>query len=69
MGQQSQPGLSEDAAKAQQNSADEAGLKGRVEDAKNPGAPETQGAANKKLEQSAGEAKQNNDAKEGAKPR
>jgi hypothetical protein len=61
--QQKQPSLSDDEKKPQQNSADEAGIKGRLEDGVKPGNPSDQGAANKKLEDAAVEAKRKSDAK------
>ena len=60
--QPSQPNLSDDQKKPQQNSADEAGIKGRLEDGVKPGDAGTQGKANKKLEDAAVKAKRKSDA-------
>ena len=64
--QQPQPALSDDQAKPQQNSADEAGVRARLEDAKSPGDANTQGEASKKLEDAALEAKQGSEGTSGA---
>jgi hypothetical protein len=58
-----EPSLSDDEKKPQQNSADEAGIKGRLEDGIKPGKPSDQAEANKKLEDAAVEAKRKSDAK------
>jgi hypothetical protein len=58
-----EPSLSDDAKKPQQNSADEAAVRGRLEDGENPGKPSEQRAANKKVEDAAVEAKRKSDAK------
>jgi hypothetical protein len=57
-----EPSLSDDEKKPQQNSADEAGIKGRMEDGIKPGKPSDQTEANKKLEDAAVEAKRKSDA-------
>jgi hypothetical protein len=54
---QDQPDLSDDQKKSQQNSADEASIKGRLEDGIKPGDPSEQSRANKQLEDAAVEAK------------
>ena len=54
--------MSDDEKKPQQNSADEAGIKGRMEDGIKPGKPSDQTEANKKLEDAAVEAKRKSDA-------
>jgi hypothetical protein len=59
-----EPSLSDDEKKPQQNSADEAGIKGRMEDGIKPGKPSDQTEANKKLEDAAVEAKRTSDAKQ-----
>jgi hypothetical protein len=64
--QQPQPALSDDQAKPQQNSADEAGVRVRLEDAKSPGDVSTQGEASKKLEDTALDAKQRSEDTSGA---
>jgi hypothetical protein len=61
---ENEPSLSDDEKKPQQNSADEAGIKGRLEDGIKPGKPSDQTEANKKLEDAAVEAKRNSDAKQ-----
>jgi hypothetical protein len=58
-----EPSLSDDAKKAQQNAADEAAVRGRLEDGVKPGKPADQTEANKKLEDAAVEAKRKSDAK------
>jgi hypothetical protein len=58
-----EPSLSDEEKKPQQNSADEAGVKGRLEDGIKPGPPSEQIRANKKLEDAAVEAKRKSDAK------
>ena len=64
--QQPQPAISDDQAKPQQNSADEAGVRARLEDAKKPGDASTQGEASKKLEDTALDAKRRGDDTGGA---
>lgn len=64
--QQHQPGLSSDRQKAQQNSADEAAIRGRMEDGIKPPDAGQQQEAGKKLEDAAGDAKQKSDAKTGS---
>ena len=49
--------------KSQQNSADEAAVRGRLEDGIKPGDPSAQTEANKKVEDAAVEAKRKSDAK------
>jgi hypothetical protein len=61
--QQGQPSLSDDEKKPQQNSADEAGVRGRLEDGIKPGKPSDQTEANKKVEDAAADAKNKSDAK------
>jgi hypothetical protein len=58
-----EPSLSDDTKKPQQNSADEAAVRGRLEDGIKPGDPRTQTEANKKVEDAAVEAKRKSDAK------
>ena len=58
-----EPALSDDEKKPQQNSADEAAVRGRLEDGIKPGDPSTQTEANKKVEDAAVEAKRKSDAK------
>ena len=58
-----EPSLSDDAKKPQQNSADEAAVRGRLEDGIKPGKPSDQTEANKKVEDAAVEAKRKSDAK------
>ena len=64
--QQPQPDLSSDAQKPQQNSADEAAVKGTMEDGLKPGAPgsEQQKRASDKVEDAAVAAKQKSDSKQ-----
>lgn len=62
--QHPQPNLSSDALKPQQNSADEATVKGTMSDGVNPGDVEEQGAAAKKVEDAAGRAKTKGDREE-----
>ena len=59
-----EPSLSDDAKKPQQNSADEAAVRGRLEDGTKPGKPSDQTEANKKVEDAAVEAKRKSDAKQ-----
>jgi len=59
-----EPSLSDDAKKPQQNSADEAAVRGRLEDGVKPGNPTDQTEANKKVEDAAVEAKRKSDAKQ-----
>ena len=63
--QQGQSVLSDDEKKPQQNSADEAGVKARLEDGIKPGGPSSSGQkrANEKIEDAAVEAKRKSDAK------
>jgi hypothetical protein len=61
--QQGQPSLSDDEKKPQQNSADEAAVRGRLEDGIKPGKPSDQTEANKKVEDAAADAKNKSDAK------
>ena len=65
--QQGQPSLSDDEKKPQQNSADEAAVRGRLEDGIKPGKPSEQKGANKKVEDAAVEAKRKSDAKSSVK--
>jgi hypothetical protein len=58
---EAEPSLSNDERKPQQNSADEAAIKGRLEDGLKPGGPSEQSEANKKLEDAAVEAKRKSD--------
>ena len=58
-----EPSLSDDNKKPQQNSADEAAVRGRLEDGINPGKPSDQTEANKKVEDAAVKAKRKSDAK------
>jgi hypothetical protein len=58
-----EPSLSDDERKPQQNSADEAGVKARLEDGIKPGDPKEQSRVSKKLEAAAVEAKRKSDAK------
>jgi hypothetical protein len=58
-----EPALSDDEKKPQQNSADEAAVRGRLEDGIKPGDPSAQTEANKKVEDAAVEAKRKSDAK------
>ena len=67
--QQGQPSLSDDEKKPQQNSADEAGVRGRLEDGIKPGKPSDQTEANKKVEDAAADAKNKSDAKTTGCPR
>jgi hypothetical protein len=60
---QDQPDLSDDQKKSQQNSADEASIKGRLEDGIKSGGPSEQSRANKQLEEAAVEAKRKSDDK------
>ena len=62
--QHPQPSLSSDTLKPQQNSADEATVKGTMSDGVNPGDVEEQGAAAKKVEDAAAAAKAKSDAKD-----
>ena len=64
--QQPQPAISDDQSKPQQNSADEAGVRARLEDARKPGDASTQGEASKKLEDTALDAKRRSDDTSGA---
>jgi hypothetical protein len=64
--QQPQPGLSSDVLKPQQNSADEAAVRGRMEDGVKPPDAGEQGAANKKVEDAAVAAKQKSDSNAGS---
>jgi hypothetical protein len=57
-----EPSLSDDTKKPQQNSADEAHVRGRLEDAIKP-TPSDEAKANKKVEDAAVEAKRKSDAK------
>jgi hypothetical protein len=57
-----EPSLSDDTKKPQQNSADEAAVRGRLEDGIKPGDPSTS-EANKKVEDAAVEVKRKSDAK------
>lgn len=59
-----EPSLSDDEKKPQQNSADEAGVRGRLEDGIKPGKPSDQTEANKKVEDAAVEAKRKSDTKQ-----
>jgi hypothetical protein len=59
-----EPSLSDDAKKPQQNSADEAAIRGRLEDGIRPGKPSDQTEANKKVEDAAVEAKRKSDLKQ-----
>ena len=59
-----QPGMSSDAQKPQQNSADEAAVKGTMEDGLKPGDPATQQRASDKVEDAAVDAKRKSDAKQ-----
>ena len=59
-----EPSLSNDGRKPQQNSADEAAVRGRLEDGIKPGKPSDQIEANKKVEDAAVEAKRKSDAKQ-----
>jgi len=61
---ESEPSLSDDQRKPQQNSADEAAVRGRLEDGVKPGDPSEQTKANKKVEDAAVEAKRKSDAKQ-----
>lgn len=64
--QQPQPNqsvLSDDTKKSQQNAADEAAVRGRLEDGVKPGPPEDQAKANEKVEDAAVEAKRKSDVK------
>lgn len=56
--------MSDDEKKPSQNAADEADVKGRLEDGIKPGKPSEQRAANKKVEDAAVEAKRKSDAKQ-----
>ena len=67
--QQPQPNLSSDALKPQQNSADEATVKGTMADGVKPGDVEEQGAAAKKVEDAAAAAKAKSDATTGTAPK
>ena len=58
-----EPSLSDDERKPQQNSGDEAAVKGRLEDGIKPGKPSEQRGANKKVEDAAVEAKRKSDSK------
>jgi hypothetical protein len=58
-----EPPLSDDEKKPQQNSADEAAVRGRLEDGIKPGDPSAQTEANKKVEDAAVEAKRKSNAK------
>jgi len=58
-----EPSLSDDQKKPQQNSADEAAVRGRLEDGVKPGKPSDQKKANKQVEDAAVEAKRKSDAK------
>jgi hypothetical protein len=58
------PSLSDDQKKPQQNSADEAAVRGHLEDGTKPGKPSDQTKANKKIEDAAVEAKRKSDAKQ-----
>ena len=62
-----EPSLSDDTKKSQQNSADEATIKGRLEDGLKPGNPSDQSGPNKKLEDAAVEAKRKSDSKASGK--
>jgi len=57
-----EPSLSDDEKKPSQNAADEAGVKGRLEDGIKPGKPSEQVGASKKVEDAAVEAKRKSDA-------
>ena len=59
-----EPSLSDDQKKPQQNAADEAAVRGRLEDGIKPGKPSDQTEANKKVEDAAVEAKRKSDAKQ-----
>ena len=59
-----EPSLSDDAKKPQQNSADEAHIKGRLEDGIKP-TPSEEAKANKKVEDAAIDAKRKSDEKQG----
>ena len=59
-----EPSLSDDQKKPQQNAADEAAIRGRLEDGEKPGKPSEQTEANKKIEDAAVKAKRKSDAKE-----
>jgi hypothetical protein len=59
-----EPSLSDDEKKPQQNGADEAAVRGRLEDGIKPGKPSDQSKANKKVEDAAVEAKRKSDAKQ-----
>jgi len=59
-----EPSLSDDEKKPQQNSADEAAVRGRLEDGIKPGKPSDQTQANKKVEDAAVEAKRKSDAQQ-----
>jgi len=58
-----EPSLSDDTKKPQQNSADEAHVRGRLEDGVKP-TPSDKARANKKVEDAAVEAKRKSDAKQ-----
>jgi hypothetical protein len=58
-----EPSLSDEAKKPQQNSADEAHVKGRLEDGVKP-TPSDEAKANKMVEDAAVEAKRKSDAKQ-----
>jgi hypothetical protein len=58
-----EPSLSDDERKPQQNSADEAGVKARLEDGIKPGDAKEQSRVSKKLEDATVEAKRKSDAK------
>jgi hypothetical protein len=59
-----EPSLSDETKKPQQNSADEAAIRGRLEDGIKPGKPSEQVGANKKIEDAAVEAKRKSDARQ-----
>ena len=59
-----EPSLSDDTKKPQQNSADEAAVRGRLEDGIKPGKPSDQTKANKTVEDAAVKAKRKSDAKQ-----
>lgn len=63
--QQPQPNLSSDVLKPQQNSADEAAVRAKMEDGIKPGDVNAQSEAAKKVEDAAVEAKRKSDAKDG----
>jgi hypothetical protein len=60
-----QPALSSDELKPQQNSADEAAIRSRLEDGVKPGDPDEQSKAAKDIEEAAAEAKRKSDANAG----